>query len=230
MKDYLILTTIGKTNHWRNWLQKDRKYDIALVYYENDMNYEHIKNKVEYFWHNPDFKYPSLKKIIDENKYLLNYKYIWMPDDDIVVNTGSINQLFEWADKLNISLFQPSIIPKNYTWPVTVHKRNSEFRYVSMVEIMCPGFRGDVLEKIYDTFNESWSGWGLEWAWVNKSGEKEKSIAIYDKVIIEHKKHIQLNGGRLYEKLMNEKGLTPHQEMHKMIRKYPIKNKHFSQV
>jgi len=153
-----------------------------------------------------------------------------MPDDDIVVKVGSINQLFEWADKLQISLFQPSIIAKNYTWPVTLHRRNSEFRYVSMVEIMCPGFKGEVLKNVYETFNESWSGWGLEWAWVNKIGEDKKSVAIYDRVVVEHVKQIQLNGGRLYQKLKQEKGLTPHQEMYMLISKYPIKNKVFSQI
>ena len=224
------MTTVGKTNLWRNWLQDNRNYDIGLVYYENDTNYNQIEKSVDYFWHNPDFKYPSLKKILDENNFLLEYKYIWMPDDDIIVKKGSINELFEWADKLNLYMFQPSITAKNYTWPVTLHHPNSEYRYVSMVEVMCPGFKGDTLKNIYHTFNESWSGWGLEWAWVNQSGDVDKTIAIYDKVIVEHVKQLKLNGGRLYEKLKKEKGLTPHQEMYKLIRKYPIKHKHFSQI
>lgn len=230
MKDYLILTTVGKSKHWKNWLQENRNYDIALVYYENDSNYKEIQKEADYFWHRQGFKYTILKNIMNENKDLLKYKYIWMPDDDIVIRKGTINQLFEWAEKLDLNLAQPSIIPKNVTWPVTIRKKNSSYRYISMVEIMCPMFKGEVLEKVYHTFDESHSGWGLEWAWVKLTGEPPKKIAINDLVVAEHLKSIKLNGGRLYEKLRKEKGLTPHQELKRMIAKYPIKNKHFTEL
>lgn len=230
MKDYLILTTVGHTTHWLNWLQQNRNYDIALVYYENDTNYEVLEKNADYFWHRPGFKYPTLRTIIQDNKFLLDYKYIWMPDDDVVIKTGSINQLFEWANSLELNLAQPSIVPKNYTWEVTVNKKNSNYRYVSMVEVMCPMFSGKTLKKVYNSFRESYSAWGLEWAWVNLSGEEDKKIAINDKVIAEHLKTIQLNGGRMYDKLKKEVGVTPHQELNKLKKKYPVKHGTFKEI
>lgn len=217
---YLLLTTIGKDDTWyKNWFNAGRNFDVGLVCYEPTL--EGIKQRPEFFfWHLPDFKYPALYQIIENNVWILeNYDYIFMPDDDILLDCNQINTLFDWAAHTFVHLAQPSITAKNYTWPVTLQQKDCQHRWVKMVEIMCPMFSNFALNRCWPTFKESYSGWGLDAVWAKIMNYNK--IAICDMVLASHEKPLNENGGRLYEKLKNEKGITdPRQEMQKLLQKY----------
>lgn len=216
----LLLTTIGKNDTWyKTWFEGNRNFDVGLICYENSL--EGIKIRPDFFfWHLPDFKYSAIRQIIYNNPWILeNYHYIFMPDDDVVIDCNSINTLFEWAAHNDIHLAQPSIAAKNFTWPITLQQTDCSHRYVTMVEIMAPLFSNYALNRCWETFNESYSGWGLDAVWAKLLNYNK--IAICDLVIASHEKPLNEGSGRLYEKLRSEKGITdPRQEMQALLKKY----------
>jgi hypothetical protein len=222
MNKHLILTTIGRRDCLPSWKSQNPNYDIWLVYYKPDIDYDYYVKKADRFFHVPTFKYPALYKVISENwSEISKYKYIWMPDDDILLKRGMINHLFNTAEQYNLQMAQPSIVAKNYTWPVTIHQRDSKLRYVSMIEIMCPMFSVDALEKCYPTFKESNSGWGLEGVWASKLNWPKKSFAVIDEVVIEHIHVLNEHNGQLYKKLRKETTYRdPREEMRELLKKH----------
>lgn len=215
----LLLTTVGNNDTWfKNWYNGNRNFDVGLVCYEQNVE---IKFRSDFFfWHLPDFKYPALYQVISNNYWLLeNYDFVFMPDDDININCDNINVLFEWAARNQPHLSQPSIAAKNFTWPITLQQMDCQHRWVKMVEIMCPMFSQYTLNRCWQTFNESFSGWGLDAVWAKLMNYNK--IAVCDLVQASHEKPLNEGSGRLYEKLRQEKGiLDPRQEMQKLLQKY----------
>jgi len=216
---YLLLTTVGNNDKWySNWYSGNRNFDVGLVCYEKQIE---IKFRSDFFfWHITDFKYPALHQVIENNQWILEtYDYIFMPDDDVAISTEQINQLFEWASHTFVHLSQPSIVSKNFTWPITIQQLDCQYRWVKMVEIMCPMFSNFALNRCWHSFKESYSGWGLDAVWAKLLNYNK--IAICDLVVASHEKPMNEGGGRLYEKLRNEKGITdPRQEMQRLLQKY----------
>lgn len=223
----LLLTTVGNNDQWyKHWYAAKgteeytapRNFDVGLVCYEKTT--EQIKVRSDfYFWHLPDFKYPALHQVIANNPFIFDYHYIFMPDDDILMNTSQINTLFEWAAQTDITLAQPSIKPPNFTWPVTLNQPACSHRMVKMIEIMCPLFSNVALTRCWRTFNESYSGWGLDAVWAKLVNYQK--IAICDLVTASHEKPMNEGSGRLYEKLRNEKGIQdPRIEMQQLLKHY----------
>lgn len=217
---HLLLTTVGKNDAWyKHWFEGGRNFDVGLVCYEPTL--EGVKVKSEFFfWHLPDFKYPALYQIIYNNPWILEtYDYVFMPDDDVLMTTDQINQLFDWSAHAFVHLGQPSIAAKNYTWPITLQQKDCSHRWVKMVEIMCPIFSNFALNRCWKTFNESSSGWGLDAVWAKILNYNK--IAVCDTVCASHEKALDEGGGRLYEKLRKEKGITdPRQEMQALLKSY----------
>ena len=232
MKKYLLLTTIGNSDYWKTWVENKniRNYDIGLIFYEKNIKQskkEEISNIVDYFWHQPDFKYTGIKKIIENNKFILDYEYIWMPDDDVILHKGIISELFNQAYKRNCWMCQPSILPINYTWDITVNDPVCKYRYVSMVEVMCPMFKGDILKKLYNTFDMSHSGWGLEFIWGELLNYPTDKIIIFDNIIAKHLKPCKPDGGIIYKLLKERYNLTPHEELNNIIKNHTTKKMKF---
>lgn len=215
----LILTTVGNNDEWySNWYKGNRNFDVGLACYEKEVQ---VKFKSDFFyWHIPDFKYPALYSVIENNQWIIeNYDYIFMPDDDVLLTTDQINELFDWASFARPHLAQPSITDKNFTWPITLQQKDCIHRWVKMVEIMCPMFSNYALNRCWRTFNESYSGWGLDAVWAKLLNYNK--IAVCDTVLASHEKPMNEGGGRLYEKLRLEKNINdPRQEMQKLLQKY----------
>lgn len=216
---YLLLTTVGNDDQWySNWFKGQRNFDVGLICYEPEIK---IKFRPDFFhWNIPDFKYPALYNVIDNNQWILEtYDYVFMPDDDVVLSTDNINTLFDWASHEFVHLSQPSITSKNFTWPITLNDPSCKHRWVKMVEIMCPMFSNFALNRCWKSFIESSSGWGLDAVWAKLINYNK--IAVCDLVIASHEKPMNEGGGRLYEKLRKEKGINdPRQEMQQLLQKY----------
>lgn len=216
----ILISAVGKKAFeiCKEWYMNDRNYDIMLIYYDND-GFEDFMYISDYLILNKGFKYPLIYQLFNKDLgLLLKYEYFFFPDDDVRMTSGDINELFYFSKSQQISVCQPSLYPKNFTWPITQHNPDTIFRYVSMVEIMCPLFSRDALEKCLPSFLESNSGWGLEVAWYRLLGSREYMFAIYDLVIA---KHEGIRGGesKLYDNL-TKMGLDPQEEYYALEKKY----------
>jgi len=219
----LLISPVGKNalEICSEWASGDRSYDIMFVYYDAD-GYENFKKIADYFILTKGFKYPLIHQVFQENQKLLsNYEFFFFPDDDIRLSTKNINKLFSFAKVSQVSVCQPSLFPKNVVWPITQNNPNTAYRYVSMVEIMCPLFSQDALKKCLPSFTESYSGWGLEAAWYRLLGSKEYQFIVYDLVIAVHE-GVRKAGSKMYENL-TKIGKNPDHEWRALEKKYDWK-------
>lgn len=217
---FLLLANLGKNNQFDFWANGKPQFDICINFFEHNENIETIKNKCTESFNFPGFKFPSLFHLFEKNDQLWDYDYYWFPDEDVKLETEQINQLFNWASDQKIWLGQPSLNKQNYSWPVTINNPKCKWRYVKMVEVMCPIFSKYALQKCYPTFVSSNSGWGLDAVWAKLLEYPTQKIAVYDLVKAFHVRRIDTKGGKMYKKLRAEKGLTPGKEMKRVLQKY----------
>lgn len=218
----LLITTIGKLDCIPTWISEDRNFDIAFIFYPDKIDAEtkkKLKSVSDYLFFKTGFKYTVIKKIFAENPQLLTYDYYWMPDDDVNLVKGTVNDLFDLAKIHFIGLGQPSTFKSNTSWKFLRHKRGYAVRYSNFVEVMCPLFSQKSLTNCLDSFSYTKSGWGLDFLWSSLVTEK---IGILDQVIIKHTKEINLDGGALYKKLLKETGKTPREELDELIKAHNL--------
>lgn len=217
MKKNLLITTIGRFECLPTWFEEDRNFDIALIYYPENIDTktkEKLYKYADFVFFEPGFKYSTLKKIISETPSLLKYDYYWMPDDDVKIKKGSTSQLFDLAQEYSLELCQPSTLKKNTSYKLLRHKRGYKIRYSNFVEVMCPLFSNNALINCLNTFSYSKSSWGLDFLWASIISE---NIGIIDSIVIEHTKEINVEGGALYKKLLEETGKTPKEELDELV-------------
>jgi hypothetical protein len=83
---------------------------------------------------------------------------------------------------------------------------------------MAPCFTRDSLEKLLPTFNNSMSGWGIDYAWSRLLGPAGDRVAVIDDVQVLHTRPV---GSANYGAL-KAKGVTAWDEMDANLRKYGI--------
>lgn len=222
-KGNLLITTVGKRSLTvcREWLGRRRNYDTFFIFYDNHGS-EEFKHLPDYFKVQAGYKYPSIHKILNDNKDLLSdYEFFFMPDDDVRISTTNINKLFAFASKKNMLICQPSLFPKNLTWRITANNSDTKYRYVRMIEIMCPLFSKKALRSCLPSFIENQSGFGLEAAWVKLLTPSTSQFAIYDQVVATHENPHDINNGSLYTSLKRQ-GIVPYEDLNRMENKYGV--------
>jgi hypothetical protein len=218
----LLITTIGEYNHLNVWLAGEPNFDVAVVSYDNHKESQDLVLKCVWYDTFSTFKYPGIWDLLWDEPRLLRYDYFWMPDEDILLSTEKINEMFYKMKYYNLDLAQPSVEKSDISFPCWehfIHKENIDIIYSTFVEIMCPCFGRDALGKCLETFKKSQSGWGLDLVWVKLIGDNGNNIAIINNVVAKHTRRIR-NGG-LYDAL-TKKRILPSAERKKLMREYNI--------
>ena len=224
----LILAPSNKESLVTEWVANNeiRNFDVWLTYYDDDYYDEGFKKIVptlgpgdnDKVFVEKGFKYPKAYEIISTSKTVFDYEYVWMPDDDILLDTESINKFFSIMKEYDLWLAMPSIDRSSHrTFGNQLHQAGNILRYVGFVEVQCPAFSNYALKKCYQTFNESQSGWGIDLVWPALLGRPLNKIAIVDGVIAKHTRPV--GAGDLYKRL----NVDPDAEMHAMKNKYGVK-------
>lgn len=194
---------------------KTSNYDIALIYYGDNEGYpEENQTKAK----GP--KYQLIYDYINDHPEIYDdYQYIWMPDDDIVMNNNDIQRLFKISYKHNLLLSQPSLMGW-YGLDITLHHKDCFLRYTNYVEIMCPCFRSEALKKCIGTFLENKTGWGIDHVWNKILGHPTDKIAIIDDVIAFHTR--TMGGGDTYKNQSGGSMSNAEKEGHLVWEKYKL--------
>lgn len=217
----LILAPSNKNSLVKEWMShpEDRTFDVILTYYDDDEQEKELEGYFDELYTMQGFKYPCAYSIIN-NGGITSYEYIWMPDDDILLNTHEINRMFELMKEYDLWLAMPSIVRGKgsfNTFGTQAHHPGNILRHVGFVEVQCPVFSSYALKKCWSTFNESQSGWGIDLVWPKLLGRPLNKIAILDDIKAKHTRPV--GKGELYKRL----NIDPDAEMHAMKRKYDVK-------
>jgi hypothetical protein len=194
----LVIAAVGDDSCHTYWLNNGTNFDLALIYFGSDIQKAKDYSKVAKFFKQAKgnkFKlifqfYKDYEKFISEN-----YRYIWMPDDDLIISGSEIDRLFEISEREGLILSQPAI--KGYfSHRITKPKFLSYLRYTNFVEVIAPLMEISIFINLSNTFCLNESSWGYEFLWVKMLGNPKDKIGIIDSVIIYHTRPIGNNYSR----------------------------------
>ncbi len=207
----LVIVRAGDNSLHPGWLAggDDRSWDIVVNYYGDQPalyrqpDVERIDSKGP--------KWPALQRLLEENpRFLLDYDYIWLPDDDLATTCQEIDRLFAIMASEDLKVAQPSLSQSSYFGHLTtLHNGNFRIRYTNYVEVMAPCLAAAVLAKAVPLLNTNLSGWGLDFLWQKLVDQPATQMAILDEVQVRHTRPV---GGPNYQ-MLRERGVSPWDEL-----------------
>ena len=121
---------------------------------------------------------------------LSKYDSIWVTDDDIIMDTKSINQMFYLFSKYKLWLAQPSFSEgSRISWDITLRNPDCILRFTNFVECGTPIFSREIFPQLKKTFKDARTGFGVDLIWPTLLGSPKKKIAIIDAVTCLHPKN-----------------------------------------
>ena len=181
-RKYLLYIPVSGKNLKSDIFSGVRNYDIAIHDYSGDeySSFDDVEYQFSGFGHKWGCIHSNLKNISRDYEYYAFFDY------DLEFQTEQLNELFEIGQKNNLSLYQASLTLDSYGsyqeffW----HPGFNPLRTVPFVEVMMPIFSHGTLEKLYDSFLLSESGWGIDFFWANNLNANE--LVVVDSISIKH--------------------------------------------
>ncbi|TCT25165.1 DUF707 domain-containing protein [Thermomonas haemolytica] len=195
----LVIVRAGDNSVHPGWLAGSaRDFDLFVSYFGNQPG--RYAEQAEYHEDRKGMKWPVLGELLQAHPELVErYDYFWLPDDDLVADTATIDRMFAFARAYQLALAQPALTRNSYyTWPLLLQDARYQLRYTRFVEVMAPMFDRDALRTCLPTFTESTSGWGLDSVWPRLLADRgEQAMAIIDATAVYHSRPV--GGGELYK-------------------------------
>lgn len=217
MKKYLVIARVGDNSLHSHWLKNaTANFDLFLSYFGDKP--KHFQEEANYYEQVKGGKWPVVHKLIEANWDVISqYDAVWIPDDDILADAKTINNMFSLFEGFNLALAQPALTMNSYfSHSSLLRQPNSILRYSNFVEVMVPIFSSDALTHLKHSLGQSPSGWGLDALWPHLIENPERNkIAVIDAAAVVHTRPV---GGELY-KLNPE--LSPEKDALKLQQLYP---------
>ena len=170
---YLIVSSMSEqdTKHPEKWVSEKVSYDLVYLSYSQNVHFlamlKFMVLSIDNFraFRVYSGKWKNIKLYFDKYGFG-EYKYFWFPDCDLDIEIDQICKLFKFAETRDFDLCQPAVTLdsfESHSW--LYQQKDSVFRPVQFVEVMCPMFKSEVLEKLLWTFDLSYSGYGLDLLW-----------------------------------------------------------------
>lgn len=214
----LLISPVGNDSLYHIWLRDKPSFDTYFIYYgDNEIIANNLKQSCNYFIRQKGTKFNILKKLITGNfDFFKQYDFVFVPDDDLYLTTKDINRMFDLAHKHELQICQPSIVGY-YDVPITLNVPSCLLRFTNFVEVMCPCFSKEALEKCAMSFDYSVSGWGIDLWWHKLMGHPKDKFAILDDVIAIHTR--RCFGGENYK---NNQIYEPWNDLKKLIKEQDL--------
>jgi hypothetical protein len=219
MRKNLVLSIVGDNSFHPTWLAggEPRSFDLCLIYY-GDVP-QRFATDAEVYLQRKGVKFALIHDLAQRElaDMLFRYERVWLPDDDIAADVERVNRLFELAEKHRLAICQPAIDRGDVTFRTLRAQPDYVLRYSRFVEIMCPLFTREALQRTLPTFNANRSAWGIDWVWASFYGPKD--LAVIDAVPMEHTR--PLRTGEMYRRLAAE-GIDPMLEHRELMVDYGL--------
>jgi hypothetical protein len=214
----LIVLRAGDASLHPQWLAGGRRdFDLFISYYGAIEGRHEAES--DYYERRPGPKWPCIADLLRENADVVeDYDCVWFPDDDLAVDTATLDRMFAFFHAYGLQLAQPALTPDSYaTWNALRQDPACHLRFNRFVEIMAPMFSREALRLCAPTFTESRSGWGLDWLWpVLCRDAGLDRIAVIDATPVCHTRPC---GGELYRR---NPDLDPRADAERVLRKYGL--------
>jgi hypothetical protein len=207
MKPYLALFRAGPSSLHPSAVERlgAQNFDYALSWFgdqppaASDAVFVHLQKGA---------KWPGLRATIAAHwDTISRYRYVWLPDDDLLCTPELVSRMFAVCDDLALDLAQPALTPDSYfAHVVTLQHSAFQVRFTNFVEIMAPVLSADMLVRVFPTLGEAVSGYGLDAVWPHLT--QLGKVAIIDDTPVKHTRPL---GGPNYA-FSKAAGLNPVQE------------------
>jgi hypothetical protein len=207
MKPYLALFRAGKSSLHPSAIERlgEQNFDYALSWFGDEPP---AAEGAAFVHMQKGAKWPGLHATIAEHWDLISqYRYVWLPDDDLLCTPENVSRMFAICEDLALDLAQPALTPDSYfAHVVTLQHSAYQVRFTNFVEIMAPVLSIDMLARVFPTLREAISGYGLDAVWPRMT--QLGKVAIIDDTPVRHTRPL---GGPNYA-FSKAAGLSPIQE------------------
>lgn len=221
----LVLVRAGRDHRFEALARlprASRSWDIAFSFYDDSrlpggaiVEWEHryAGGKWDGIW----------QFFFTHDEALGGYDYYWLVDDDIEIDPKRLEDLFAYVRQHAFHLAQPALSHDSYfSHRLTLACPGFMHRHTNLVEIMAPLVSEGVLEKALPLFQETRSGFGLDWYWQTLVPEPTRQLAIIDCLPVRHGRPL----GRHLRGAMYREGGTPEQERKQFVEEHGLKRLH----
>lgn len=192
MTKYCVIAAVGQSSLHRKWIDETSEFDLHLIVYDN--SFDRFKNDTPFVTQMKGFKFRLIHEYFAMNTHLIDqYKYFYMPDDDIVIDSFNIHKLFAYMEKYKLAIAQPALSDSYFSYVHTIRRPETKIHFTNFIEMMQPCFSRKALKKVKFTFIENQSGWGMDFHWGVLLNYRKMTMAIIDDVISVHTKPVQSN-------------------------------------
>lgn len=196
MRKNLVVVRAGRNSLHRRWHDipyEKRNYELLVSYFSEDAYAGFVAEPGVEAVLIKGGKWDGLHKTLI-NRDLGQYDYFWLPDDDLDISAEDVNALFTAMDTHGLRIAQPSLSLNSY-FSHFVFSQCPGFvlRYTNYIEIMAPCLHRDVLLKALPFFQNTMSGYGLDYTWCRWAEAGAFRAAVLDEIAMHHTRPIGKN-------------------------------------
>jgi len=190
----LVFSSVGSRNNVRSWLSApaEKEFDLAIYYFGDE---DDPGLTADFFVRRKDLKFANFYHFINAGG-LQGYDAVWVVDDDIILDTKSINQMFRVFSDYRLLMAQPSFDRQcRRPWGITFTDPDFILRYTNFVENGVVVLATGIIDQIKNTFRDAGTGFGVDFIWPSILGFPRDRIAVIDSVSCTHPngQHSSLN-------------------------------------
>jgi hypothetical protein len=216
----LVFARVGRLSLHRTWLVEpgaERNWDLQLSTYDKGLS--DLDDGDSPLSFDMGTKWDSICRYFRERPDLLDrYEYIMFPDDDLLFDPGNITRLFAIADKNNLDIAQPSLMPSSHiSYPITTHCPAFLLRYSNYIEAMCPIIKASYLRLLLPSIERWPTGWGQDDIWAMLMPNPAYRAAFIDAAPMIHTR--MLYSGEIY-KTFKRLGMDPEADLRDVRRSF----------
>jgi len=172
-RDLVVVMAGDRSLHGR--IAEKRNFDLWVVYYgDSDAVAAEYEAKADRLWRRKGLKIELVRRVLLEEVYFgegcdfSQYRYVFLPDDDIMFENGAedLHALFATAEQIKADAFQPAVKNDLVSFQATRQMEGVACHSVNWVENMMPGYRSDLFRTAFlgciHALEYQKSGWGVE--------------------------------------------------------------------
>jgi hypothetical protein len=221
VRRYLIVVRADHDSRHPDWLRgsTERNFDLFVSYFGEEPNSFH--EHADIYEAHPGMKWPRLYELFRGRRdWFLSYDACCFADDDLSSNARTLNAMFDLFAEFQLWMAQPALGPgSSVSVPLTAQVRAARLRFTNYVDVMCPIFSKATLARVAPTFNQSVSGWGLDYLWPKLLEFPVDRIAVLDATPVVHTR--RWGTGRNY-RVCETLGVSPQAELDRIVSEHAL--------
>ena len=201
-KNLVFTSAGGNTNFDEFWLEKERDYDVWVIFYGDDEDkFNYYKERVEFIEKRKGDKWQNFHYVYHQySKELSQYERFFLLDDDIIITTPDINKMFSISKESTLWICQPSFAKGSRLGHlINIHDPHYYLRYTNFVENNTPLMTRKAIDNFFTLYSPDEldpHGTDFTYIWANGVEEKQR-YAVIDSIQCVNPVDRVINGERV---------------------------------